>query len=100
MVKFLLEDVENLKAENQRLAIFQENFHAKDKEAAILQSLLVGWQKGDVLYTTCIAIGSAFLGAAPSFEGKPFYILLFTCGVLIIGALAFRFGPIWRDKRK
>jgi hypothetical protein len=58
------------------------------------------WQKGDVLYTICIAIGAAFLGAAPSFEGKPSLFLLISCGLLIIGALLFRFWPVWRDKRK
>jgi hypothetical protein len=60
VVEILLEDVERLEAEKERLASFQEKYHAKDKEAAILMSQRNSWQKGDVLYTICIAIGSAF----------------------------------------
>ncbi len=100
VVEILLEDVERLEAEKKYLAGFQEKYHAKDKEAAISMSQLVSWRKGDVLYTICIAIGSAFLGGAPSFEGRPQLFLLVSCAILILGALAFRFWPVWRDQRK
>lgn len=98
VVETLLEDVERLEAEKQHLMSFQEKYYAKDKEAAILNSQLLGWQKGDVLYTICIAIGSAFLGGASSFEGNARAFLLIACAILIIGALVFRFWS--KDKRK
>jgi hypothetical protein len=99
VVEFLIEDVYRLEAENKRLVAFQDKFHARDKEVAILQSEVNSWQKGDVLYTICIAVGSAFLGGSPSFNGVSEAFLLVACVILVIGALFFRFGwPFQRQK--
>lgn len=94
VVEVLLEDIDRLESEKNELTAFRDKYYAVDKKAAILESKLASWQKGDVLYTICIAIGSAFLGGAPSFTGIPFDLLLAAAFILLVGALVFRF---WKN---
>jgi hypothetical protein len=98
VVGFLLEDIDRLELENRRLAEFREKFHEKDKEAAIRTTEVTNWQRGDVLYTICIAIGSAFLGGAPSFDKSTKFFMLIACAILIVGALLFRFFRFEKGK--
>ena len=91
VVEVLLEDVDRLEQEKNVLVTFRDKYYSADKKAAILESQISSWQRGDVLYTICIAIGSALLGGAPSFTGIQFYFLLVTSAILLGGALIFRF---------
>lgn len=56
VVEVLLEDVDRLEAEKAELAPFRDKYYAADKQAAILKSQILGWQRGDVLYTICISV--------------------------------------------
>jgi hypothetical protein len=93
VVKFLLEDIDRLEADKSDLVAYRESYHRVDKQAAILRSEIVNWQSGDILYTVCIAVGSACLGGASGYTGISFYFLIAVSIILLVGALSFRF---WR----
>lgn len=81
-LRFLIDEIERLDKENSLLESFRSQFHQKDKETSILSERMMKDDTVKSLSSVCLAVGSAGLGAAPS------YIPLTSAGYVFLGLSA------------
>ena len=63
---FLLDEVDRLEQENAELLEYRGRFHESDKKAAVLDQKLNFNRGQEVISITCVTLGGAALGFAPS----------------------------------
>ncbi len=85
--RLLLSENDKLEHQVRRLELIEENFHIIDKECAVLKEKLSQNTAFEIIFTTCIAIGSALCGISSLYWNQKGYILL------LIG-LGLTFGGI------
>ena len=88
--KLLLNDNTRMSREIERLCAIEDNYHARDKEVAILEEKLKESTGAEVLYTLCEAGGSALVGVSTTFWDKNGWILLILGCVFIVGGILFK----------
>lgn len=64
--RMLIDEIERLDTERGELASFRIKFHESDKRAAILAERFKGKIAIEIIHVTCITVGAAALGYAPS----------------------------------
>lgn len=65
--KLLISEIDRLEEENQAQRVFQENFHATDKEKAILEQKLKISVSLDIIFGSGLSVGAAIIGLSPTF---------------------------------
>jgi hypothetical protein len=85
--RLLLSDNDKLEHQVHKLEIINDKFHIIDKECAVLKEKLNQNTAFEIIFTTCIAIGSALCGISSIYWTQKGYILL------LIG-LGLTFGGI------
>ena len=85
--RLLLSDNDKLEHQVHKLELINEKFHILDKECAVLREQLNKNTAFEIIFTTCIAIGSALCGISGLYWTQKGYILL------LIG-LGLTFGGI------
>jgi len=87
----LLDEIERLDERVSKLETFEDKFHIADKQAAVLNEKLTAVISIEVIHSTCMAIGAALLGFAPSMwasDDQPNgYILLGLGALLVLGGI-------------
>jgi hypothetical protein len=87
--RLLLSDNDKLEHQVHRLEIIEEKFHIIDKECAVLKEKLNQNTAFEIIFTTCIAVGSAICGISSIFWSQNGYILLLIgLGLTFGGVLA------------
>jgi hypothetical protein len=86
--RFLIEEIERLDAELQEAKGYRERFHKADKEAELARKDLSVNQSINITDATILAIGSAGLGASPSYISVSKYGWVFFGLSLLIVAIA------------
>jgi|ERR1017187_2057469 septal ring factor EnvC (AmiA/AmiB activator) len=89
--KMLVEELERVEDENNDLKNFREKFNTADKDLAVANQKLKGWQSMEIISTGCIAVGAAALVYVPeAWKTQPNgWIALIFGGVLtVIGIVA------------
>jgi hypothetical protein len=66
-LRFLVAEIERLDKENSLLESFRDRYYQKDKESSILSERMMKDDTVRALSSVCLAVGSAGLGAAPSY---------------------------------
>ncbi len=90
--KLLLDNLDQLENTNFELEIFEEKFHAVDKEKAVLEEKLKSTQSSEILYTFTLTIGAAIMGLAPTFWTTGYGWLVVVVGfLLVLGGLISKF---------
>jgi hypothetical protein len=87
----LVEELERVEDENNDLKNFREKFNTADKDLAVANQKLKGWQSMEIISTGCIAVGAAALVYVPeAWKTQPNgWIALIFGGVLtVIGIVA------------
>ncbi len=74
--RLLLSENDKLEHKVHRLEIIEEKFHSIDKECAILKEKLNNNTAFEIVYTSCIVIGSAVCGISSIYWDRKGYILL------------------------
>ena len=91
--KLLLDNLDQLENTNFELEIFEEKFHAVDKEKAVLEEKLKSTQSSEILYTFTLTIGAAIMGLAPTFWTTGYGWLVVIVGfLLVLGGLISKFA--------
>jgi hypothetical protein len=91
--KLLLDDLERAEAHNNILEGYIERYHQADKRAAVLEERLKSEKTIEIMFGVGISVGSALVGAAPSFWEQPHYagpVVLSLGGLLIVGSIFAR----------
>ncbi|MEY1638430.1 hypothetical protein [Tenuifilum osseticum] len=87
--RLLLSENDKLEHQVHRLEIFEEKFHSLDKECAVLKEKVSQNTAFEIIFTTCIAIGSALCGISSLYWSQKGYILLLIgLGLTLGGILA------------
>lgn len=89
--KLLLNENDRMNRELGKLREMEEKYHARDKEAAILEEKLKESTGADILYTLCTSGGSALVGISTTFWDNKGWILLVMGLLFIVGGLLFKF---------
>lgn len=87
--KIMMDDLDRLENEKSRLELFVENFHQSDKENAVLKEKAKIRVSSDILFGSCLTIGSAAVGYSPVVNTVPdastiliiVGIILMICGI-------------------
>lgn len=91
--KLLLDNLDQLENTNFELEIFEDKFHAVDKEKAVLEEKLKSTQSSEILYTFTLTIGAAIIGLSPTFWTTGFGWLVVIVGfLLVLGGLISKFA--------
>jgi hypothetical protein len=91
--RFLITEINRLVEENQQLKQFKDKYHDADKRLAVLKETLKPFRTNELLSSVCLAIGSAGLGAAPSFvslNSYGWYIFVVVSALLVLAGIAAR----------
>lgn len=91
--RFLTAEIDRLVEENQELKQFRDKYHDVDKKLAVLKEALKPFRTNELLSSVCLAIGSAGLGAAPSFvslSSYGWYVFLIVSALLVFVGIAAR----------
>ena len=90
--KLILSEIDRLEIEITKLEIYQDKFHEADKQSAILNEKLKSNNSHEILYSFCLAVGSAIMGLSTLFpireEG---WIFLVVGSLLLIGSILSKF---------
>lgn len=90
--KLLINDHDRLTKEVDRLSVFVDKYHNRDKEAAILEEQLKKSKRSDILYTVCETFGSAIAGCSTAIWSEKGWILLILGLLLVLGGLFYKFS--------
>jgi hypothetical protein len=69
--KMILEEIERLSGENDRMSSIQDDFHRVDKDLAVLREKQKRNISADIVSGSCLAVGAAALGYAPAVWNSP-----------------------------
>lgn len=89
--KLLLNENDRMSREIEKYHILEEKFHARDKQAAILEEKLKKSTGSDILYTLCTTGGSALVGFSKAFWDNNGWVLLVIGFVFVLGGILFKF---------
>ncbi|NOT07800.1 MAG: hypothetical protein HOP28_06305 [Gemmatimonadales bacterium] len=64
--RMLIDEIERLERENDDLKGMREQYHQSDKRVASLEQQCKRSLAGEVLFGTCLTVGAAAMGYAPS----------------------------------
>lgn len=85
--RLLLDEIERLDNERSDLMAYRRKFHEADKRAAILEERFKGKIALEVIHVSCITVGAAALGYAPSiWAQQPTAWIMAIFGVILIAA--------------
>lgn len=88
--KLLLNEIDKLEMRICELEIIEKKFYEVDKLKAVQDEKLITHNSIEILYSSCLAIGSAILGLS-SMLGEKAWVFLIVGGVLIIGGLVSKY---------
>lgn len=89
--RMLIDDIERLEKETEKLGGYQDRYYGAETKAAVLNERLKVHVAQDVIFGVCLTVGAAILGLAPSLwlPDKPHGWISIVLGlVLIIGGIA------------
>lgn len=89
--RMLLDDIERLEKETEKLGGYQDRYYVAETKAAVLNEKLKVNVAHDVIFGVCLTVGSAIVGFAPSLwlPDKPYGWIAIGLGMsLIIGGIA------------
>ena len=89
--RMLIDDIERLEKETEKLVGYQDRYYSAEKKAAVLDEKLKVQVAQDVTFGVCLTVGAAILGLAPSLwlPDKPHGWISIGLGVvLIVGGIA------------
>ena len=87
--RLLLSENDKLEHQVHKLQLIEENYHYIDKECAVLKERINQNTAFEIIFTTCITIGSALSGISGLFwEQKGFILLLIGLGLTFGGIIA------------
>lgn len=89
--KLLLNENDRMARELSKLHLMEEKYHARDKDAAILEEKLKKSTGAEILYTLCTSGGAALVGFSKAFWENNGWVLLVMGFVFVICGLAFKF---------
>jgi hypothetical protein len=91
-VRFLISELEKSSDEISRLRPYVDKYHEADKNLAVIRKSLESSKWNEILAAICLAVGSAGLGAAPSYSavGKISIFLIVFSLILIVASIIFR----------
>ena len=89
--KLLLNENDRMSREIEKYHVLEDKFHARDKEAAILEEKFKKTTGADILYTLCTTGGSALVGFSKAFWDNNGWILLVIGFVFVLGGIIFKF---------
>ena len=84
--KMLLQELERLTDENSELQEYRDNFYIADKELAVTKERLTRNNAMEIISSSCLAIGAASLGYAPSVWSQQPSGWIFIVGGLVLTA--------------
>lgn len=83
--KFLLDEVDRLEEDNTELAGYRSRFHDADKKVAVLQQKQTTSIAHEIISLSCITVGGAALGYAPSiWSSQPTGFIALAFGVVLV----------------
>ena len=84
--KMLLQKIDEFDECAAKLDLLEKQFHEKDKLCAVQEEKLASSTKFDLLYSSCLTLGAAIVGLAPSIDGNEVikYVIL-GLGILLLG---------------
>jgi len=85
--KLILSENDRLESRICKLEKIETNFHHIDKEKAVLEVKLLKNNSFEILYSSCLTIGSALAGISGIFWEKKGFILMIIGIVLIAGGI-------------
>lgn len=90
--KLLLSENDRMSRELKKLYVLEEKYHARDKDAAILEEKLKKMKGADILYTLCTSGGAALVGFSKAFWDNNGWVLLVMGFVFVICGVVFKFA--------
>jgi hypothetical protein len=90
IIKILLDDIDRLEDETERLSEYRDRFYKADKEAAILRQRLCASVAQEVISMTCMTLSGIIIGAAFSISPDTWVRV----GVIVIGSVLLLAGII------
>lgn len=95
--KILLGEVDKLQSQVCELELIESRFHVTDKKAAVLEEKLKAVNSHEVLYSLCLTIGSAVIGASSIIWNSGYgWIAIAIGSILVVGGIVSR-GMKWRS---
>lgn len=91
VIRLVISDLDRMERDIIRMQKYEDLFHTKDKEAAILSEKVKSSTASEVIYTVCEAGGSALMGASSVFWDFKGWIILLIGSVLVIGGIIYKF---------
>lgn len=67
----LVDEIERLERQNVDFQSYRDRFHAVDKKASIYEERLTKVRASEIISASCLTVGSAALGYAPSVWDSP-----------------------------
>jgi hypothetical protein len=89
--KMLVEEIERIESEVNRLAEYRDRYYASDKEVALLKEQRKKSLSGEIIFGGCLAVGAAALGYAPAvWDSQPtgWISLIFGTVIIVLGIVA------------
>ena len=90
--RFLIEEIERLDNETQELRSYRDEYHRVDKELSVLREQQKHIQTMNLRDAGVLAVGSAGLGAAPSYIETSSYGWVFFVLSAVLVIISFRRG--------
>lgn len=91
VIRFLISDHDRMESDLNRMSKYEELYHSKDKESAILTERIKVSTASEVIYTVCETGGSALMGLSSLFWGNKGWLLLIAGGLFVIGGIIYKF---------
>jgi hypothetical protein len=90
--KLILSEIDRLEIEVIKLELYKDKFHESDKQGAILSEKLKYSNSHEILYSFCLAVGSAIMSLAALFPfNEKGWIFLVVGLLLLIGGVLSKF---------
>ncbi len=89
--KLLLSENDRMSREIGKLKVILDKYHARDKEAAVLEEKLKKSTATEILYTICTGGGSALVGFSKAFWADNGWVLLILGFVFVICGILFKY---------
>ena len=91
VIRFLISDHDRMENELFRMRKYEELFHSKDKDCAVLSERVKASTASDVIYTVCETGVSALMGTSALFWEQGGWIILLVGGIFVIGGIIYKF---------
>ena len=84
--KLLIDRLDQLEAQVVELKGYRDQFHAADREVAVLTQKIKGYTAHEVVYGVALAVGSVLVSLSPiAWEKQPLGWLSLLAGIVLMG---------------